>query len=556
MLKYLKTKCLDIFKSFARQVPLFSAIFTLLIYLFYSYIATINLEIISPKWLIGTILYDSFCIFFFCQIGNKTIRRAFTIVLLFSLYVLIFSHILYIRAFGSYFDITLMSEFRNLSGLSNSIFGLINAFDVCISLLYLTLCVISLHLIDTFDITTLLLNIVICILLAIFPFAYVHKMDQCPWMQTKSVLDQHYLMQRDFYAYRFGIVNLMYKDIANRQPSRIISDDDISLINGIKRDNLYQNTKSWKNCILIIVESLSTDALFRVCNGDTVMPNIQRLMSNGVCFTNIESMICGGQSADGQFIIMTGLLPHHRKVITQSFSHNEFPGLPKLFKENKLETAMIVPTQSYFWRQNEMAEVYGIDNLYGFDEWVTDSVVVDKTIQYCNEKAETPFFLTLLTISMHGAYDDQSETISKYKSEEYSEKYANYLSKCHYTDSQLGRLFEMLKNMGIWDETLIFITSDHMPQSGHLDDTLEDKMPLLLINIGLDLMIDNTRYGQQDIYPTLLDILNFENKDYQGWRGVGYSMFNTDSITLKQIDLQKKVSEIILETNYFSNKGE
>jgi arylsulfatase A-like enzyme len=105
-----------------------------------------------------------------------------------------------------------------------------------------------------------------------------------------------------------------------------------------------------------------------------------------------------------------------------------------------------------------------------------------------------------------------------------SDELALYDGEIRYTDHQLGRVFSALKQLGLWDKTIIVVTSDHgdgfgehgIPPSQrhgyHLYRT-ETKVPLLIRVPGITPRVVKTPVGHVDILPTILNALGRASTD-------------------------------------------
>lgn len=93
-----------------------------------------------------------------------------------------------------------------------------------------------------------------------------------------------------------------------------------------------------------------------------------------------------------------------------------------------------------------------------------------------------------------------------------------YDGEIRYTDIELGRVFDALKQAGLWDKTIIIITSDHgdgfgehgIPKSqrhGYHLYRNETKVPLIIRVPGLAPRVVEEPVGHIDILPTLLNAL-------------------------------------------------
>ena len=92
---------------------------------------------------------------------------------------------------------------------------------------------------------------------------------------------------------------------------------------------------------------------------------------------------------------------------------------------------------------------------------------------------------------------------------------ARYAAITRYVDAELGRLFDGLRERGLWEDTMIVVTADHGDEfldHGHRfhGRTLYEEMvhvPLVLRMPGVAQRRINVPIGQMEVAPTLLDLL-------------------------------------------------
>ena len=111
------------------------------------------------------------------------------------------------------------------------------------------------------------------------------------------------------------------------------------------------------NVIFVLMESIMSEAVTAVCDGDSVMPNLARL-ANEAQYSNLNmaSEVGIGWSSDGQLIYMTGILQHSIKLTVNAFTYNSFRGMGSVCKELGYATAMVIPTGKHVWHQNDMCQ--------------------------------------------------------------------------------------------------------------------------------------------------------------------------------------------------------
>ncbi len=94
-----------------------------------------------------------------------------------------------------------------------------------------------------------------------------------------------------------------------------------------------------------------------------------------------------------------------------------------------------------------------------------------------NRQSDKPFFLFISQIEPHHQNDHErfeGPDGSKARFKDYEvpgdlagtggnwrENYPDYLGQCHSLDENVGRLVDTLKELGLWEDTILFYTSDH-----------------------------------------------------------------------------------------------
>ncbi len=77
-------------------------------------------------------------------------------------------------------------------------------------------------------------------------------------------------------------------------------------------------------------------------------------------------------------------------------------------------------------------------------------------------RLEEPFLLELVTFSMHVPFKEKAVPTEEWlKTDSLEENERNYYNITHYFDRSLGDFINKLKSMNKYDDTVIFIVSDH-----------------------------------------------------------------------------------------------
>lgn len=320
-----------------------------------------------------------------------------------------------------------------------------------------------------------------------------------------------------------------------------------------------------RNLIFIVVESyLSVTSDLKV-DGQEITPFLNQLKRGSSVYYNghLQPNINMGESSDGQFIYMTGLLPLKSDITVSLMKGRTVNGLPKVLAENgaAVHSHAIVPTSPTFWEQDAMNEVYGIERLYSKFDYHGDVPVfrdlndgqVFEMASQIDTKAEEPFFSLILTMSMHHPYDKSEEHGFTLTNDKLTPEYRNYLINCHYFDQQLEKYISALRQSGVYDKSVIVITADHHAHYSVLnmaEGEISESLPLYIINGGIGPeMAWQGDCNQLDVYTTLLDMFGLTPQ----WRGFGHTLLTRDYHPSVSEQVQT-FSEWIIRSDYFAGE--
>ncbi len=323
-----------------------------------------------------------------------------------------------------------------------------------------------------------------------------------------------------------------------------------------------------KNIIFILVESYLSVSSDLVVDGQEITPNLNRLKHDSTTYFNghMQPNVAIGESSDGQLIYMAGLLPLHAEITATKAKSNQIFGLPEQLKRlipNSISYTLI-PTNPTLWEQQGMSDAYGFEKLYSTLDYHEimkefengDYLDDEKIFTYAASIDQTitcPFMSLILTFSMHQPYGSFVEHGFHLTDKNLPQKYKNYLTNCHFTDKQIERYIDFLKEKGIYDNSLIVIASDHDARPGYIDmeEIVKPEIPIYIINGGINNATAwSGECNQLDVYTTILDVMGIESK----WRGLGHTLLNKDyknSVT----DKIQEISDLIIDSDYFQGKA-
>lgn len=328
-----------------------------------------------------------------------------------------------------------------------------------------------------------------------------------------------------------------------------------------QRSSAHTRPEEIKNVIVILLESMLSHPIGLIENGHEVTPFLNSLRADSSVYYNgcVISDIWGGESSDGQFIIMNGLLPLRDRTTVSCVTDNTLLALPRLL-ERQMGISMstiIIPTRPNMWQQNDMNIAYGIKQMFALKDLQTAERVSDLNdahiFNFATRKLdseEKPFFHLILSLSTHSPYDRYTGENIFNSCKNYSQEYCNYLNTCHFLDEQLSHYFEGLKSKGLLDKSLIVITSDHYAHISRLrmEGKIKPYTPLFIIGGNID---NSTAWQgechQLDIYTTLIDVLNLGST----WYGLGHTLLSPNYVN--SVDSHTfDISELIINGDYFA----
>ena len=159
----------------------------------------------------------------------------------------------------------------------------------------------------------------------------------------------------------------------------------------------------------------------------------------------------------------------------------------------------------------------------------------DFALEYLdNRDTEKPFFLFISQLEPHHqndrhTYEGYKETVAQYRDYplpddltflkgDYAAMYPDYISAINRLDYNVGRLVQKLKDLGIYDDTVILYTSDHgshfktrNPEYKRTCHESASHTPLIIRGGGFEGGRKETRLSSLiDIPPTLLSLAGIE----------------------------------------------
>lgn len=349
-----------------------------------------------------------------------------------------------------------------------------------------------------------------------------------------------------FVRYLFDIAEVM-----NSQKTLSIEErNEISqYLTRYERHGGNRFTSDSLNVVYIIVESLNSDMIEKEISRRKIMPCLDSLsrLEGTVWIENAVSQIRASSSSDGHLLLLTGLMPPEKISYSITFgSTNKFPSLADYMPHH--EKRLLLADDGVCWNEGNTLSNFGLGSPQTslqrpqseIDRFGRDGAMFHQASQMVKD-LKKPFFMTLMTISMHIPFKEKAWTLPDWIDKDGSltgmEK--DYANACNHTDKYIGEFIDRLP-----DNTLVFIASDHH-QSIAAGDDGKTYSTMMAIHTPRTLRLSNPT-GQANLFPATLDILGIG----EGYGGVAPSALDT----LSKSDYKKAtgISDMIIRGNYFN----
>lgn len=344
---------------------------------------------------------------------------------------------------------------------------------------------------------------------------------------------------RILYSEKYGYYNYHLLDLT-RLRKRVDPKVQIGRVNDYfaeiepHQTNLYSDRYSGYNIVMIVGETLETRFI-----DETLTPHLYQMTEEGMTFDQYYSTVFQqGATCNSEYMGMSGLVAissnDWSSNICDSYSTNDISyALPNQLKGIGYNTFYFHSGYEWFYNRKEMVPNYGFETVK-FQEDIIPIVGeenftdrMDTDMMYFIEEYLTydnPFMMTLLTYSMHGAYNQEEFEIhadqleDAYPNNDFDPQIRNYMLKLIEFDTMLGQLMDHLDQEGELDNTLFVIYPDHYPYMmeqevyySHIgiDDDIHEVMNQTLILYATDMTgeVIHTPGSQIDITPTILNMI-------------------------------------------------
>ena len=294
----------------------------------------------------------------------------------------------------------------------------------------------------------------------------------------------------------------------------------------------------WPNLILISIDCLRPDHMGTYGYHRDTTPHIDRFAQDGVVFET--AIATSSWTLPTHMSMLTGLVPSFHRATKWEKLDPSVPYLPEVLSAHGYRTTGVA---SWVY----VSQIYGFErgfHLYEVMENPLASNVVDAALQQPVRNKGQSHFLFMHLLDPHWPYlpprkflerfgprprdiSDLQDLVARSKpppsARETQEIIQLYDSEIAFTDNELGRFFEKLKSLGLYDDSIIIVTADHgeaFYEHGHWQHskTLYDEIVRipLIVKWPVKHHAQSARgrvatlVSQVDIFPSLLEAAGVE----------------------------------------------
>ncbi len=226
------------------------------------------------------------------------------------------------------------------------------------------------------------------------------------------------------------------------------------------------------NVVFISVDALRSDAVEAITKRYALTPNMDSLAKEGVSFSN-------------HFVVSNWTRPSTIAMLASAYAYATgvnifYPPVSDGEKEIFYHRSGVLPVTSILKRRGYITRSIGnnafiidytgigvdldFDELSEYETQWEDTVdITDETVEWLERNRNRSFFLFINYNAPHNAYIPPEKYLAPLRKRltGIHPWFRAYLGEVAYTDDYLGRVLSALKRLGLYDNTIIVLTSDH-----------------------------------------------------------------------------------------------
>lgn len=271
------------------------------------------------------------------------------------------------------------------------------------------------------------------------------------------------------------------------------------------------------NIILILLESFSANAIQALGGEPDITLNLNKLSQEGILFTN---MFASSFRTDRGIVSVLNAYPGQptTSIMKYPAKSQTLPSIALSLDSVGYHSDMLyggdinfTNMQSYFYASGYEKIVADRDfalkdrlSKWGANDNITFTYLLNQIEQRTDNR---PFFTTFLTLSSHEPFEVPFQHVEN-----------PYLNSVAFTDSCLGAFINGLKQLPVWNNTLVILLSDHgfrYPDTIHSFSPEKQHIPMLWLGGAIKEPAIVPGYASQtDLAATLLAQLNIDHSQF------------------------------------------
>lgn len=476
-------------------------------------------------------------------------KKYTTLVIIYALMsILLYANVVYYRFFSDFITVPTIYQTQNFGDLGGSILTLIKPFDI-------------LFFVDVFALIYMRFSRKIPKQtnrigykkpVAIIAFALVVSIINLglaeasrPQLLTRG-FDRNYIVKY-LGMYNYSIYDSVETMKASSQRAMADSSDIAEVLNYTQSNYADPNVEYFgaangMNVVYLHLESFQNFLIDYKLNGEEVTPFLNALTKddNTAYFDNFFHQTGQGKTSDAEFMLENSIygLPQGSAFITKA--QNTYQAAPSILKDFGYSSAVFHGNNGSFWNRNEVYKSFGFDHFFDASYYDTSSPVdmaeyglLDKPFYEQSESflksLPEPFYTKFITVGNHFPYNINQDLVTINKADTGDSSVDDYFQTARYTDEAIEQAFNQLKDLGLYDNTMIVLYGDHYGISDNHNKAMAQVMgeeitpyesanlqrvPLFIHVPGMKGGISHAYGGQTDLLPTLLHLLGIDTKEY------------------------------------------
>ncbi|MDM5230486.1 LTA synthase family protein [Lysinibacillus pakistanensis] len=476
-------------------------------------------------------------------------RKYTSLVIIYTLMsILLYANIVYYRFFSDFITLPTLSQTQNFGDLGGSVLSLLKPYDI----LFFVDVFVMFYLRFSRKIKKETNRVGYKKAITIIAFALVVSIlnlglaeTNRPQLLTRG-FDRNYIVKY-LGMYNYTIYDSVETMKASSQRALADSSDITEVINYTKSNYAKPNAKYFgaakgMNVIYLHLESFQNFLINYKLNGEEVTPFLNSLTKdkNTMYFDNFFHQTGQGKTSDAEFMLENSLfgLPQGSAYITKA--QNTYQAAPSILKDYGYTSAVFHGNNGSFWNRNVIYKSFGYDKFFDASYYNTDSLgdmaeygVLDKPFfeqsQSLLSSLPQPFYTKLITVGNHYPYKMDQNLVTIDKANTGDPSVDNYFQTARYADEAIEQVFNQLKELGLYDNTMIVLYGDHYGISDNHNTAMEQvigkeitpyesanlqRVPLFIHVPGMQGGTDHTYGGQTDLLPTVLHLLGIDTQKF------------------------------------------